>query len=183
MELLEKISTYIDNISKKELSRYLLISLGIIVTCFLLLVFNYYRKVRYLKKQMRILNEAREEEVKRILTRAASVQQQRKEVDAILEEDKDFKIGGYFKDVLTKLGLTSKKAVESPSQIDREGKYRESILNVKFTDMDMKQLSELLNEIEKNKRIFTKELEVTTSRKTPQKIDVNLTIATLLLKE
>ena len=121
--------------------------------------------------------------MKRILTRAASVQQQRKEVDAILEEDKDFKIGGYFKDVLTKLVLTSKKAVESPSQIDREGKYRESILNVKFTDMDMKQLSELLNEIEKNKRIFTKELEVTTSRKTPQKIDVNLTIATLLLKE
>lgn len=183
MKAIEKISAYINTLSEKELYRYLLIIVGSIVFCFFSIIFIYNRRINYLKRQINALNITREEEVKKILTRAAFVQQQRTEVDAILAEDKDFKIGGYFNDVLNKLGLTNKKTIESPSQIDREGKYRESILNIKFTDMDMKQLSELLNEIEKNKRIFTKDLEITVSKKTPHKIDVNLTIATLQLKE
>jgi hypothetical protein len=43
----------------------------------------------------------------------------------------------------------------------------------------MKNLTELLQEIELNKRVFTKELDITASSKQPGTIDVSLTIVTL----
>ncbi len=45
--------------------------------------------------------------------------------------------------------------------------------------MNMRELSELLNVLEQNKRVYTKELEVQKSRKSPRAIEVQLTIATL----
>ena len=45
--------------------------------------------------------------------------------------------------------------------------------------MTMKDLTELLKEVEQNKRVFAKELEIIASKKTANTIDVNFTIATL----
>lgn len=182
MEALEKIKNFIENLEEKKFYKYLIGTLGILILILMLIVFRHYRTVQRLKKRINSINEIREEEVKKILHQADLVEKQRKEVDAMLAEDEDFKIGGYLKNLLEKLGLSDKKTVESPSQIDREDNYRESILAIKFTDMDMKQLTELLNEIEQTRRIYTKELEIMKSRKTPDKLEVNITIATLLLK-
>jgi beta-lactamase regulating signal transducer with metallopeptidase domain len=68
--------------------------------------------------------------------------------------------------------------MESSSQIDHDT-YRESILKVELSDMNMKQLCELLDELNKNKRINTKELEITKSKTAKRSINVALTIATL----
>lgn len=101
-------------------------------------------------------------------------------MDEIIAQDPNFKIAGYFEDVLNKLGLASKKSskleVTTPAQ---EGRYQETVLNAKLSDMSMKELTELLKEIEQNKRVFAKELEITASKKTANTIDVNITIATL----
>jgi ribosomal protein S17E len=56
------------------------------------------------------------------------------------------------------------------------------LLNAKFDTMNMRQLCELLDAVEQNKRIYTKELEIIKSKKVPNTIDVNLTIATLQAK-
>ena len=180
MAVIEKIRTFIEAIETKDFYKYIsffllgvtLISSGI--------VFQYYRKVNYWKGRIKIINELREDDVKIIREKAQHVQKQRAEVDAILAEDEDFKIGGYFKNLLTKLHLTDKKVAEETAQIDREDNYRESELNAKFEDMNMKQLAELLQEIEQNKRIFNKKLEITKSNKKPGTIEIQITIATLL---
>lgn len=46
----------------------------------------------------------------------------------------------------------------------------------------MKQLTELLYELEQKKRIYIKKLEIEKSKKTNNSIDVIITIATLLPK-
>ncbi len=146
-------------------------------------VYYYYSTIKYWKKQTNEINAMRDE-VKVILDKDELVQKQREEVNALLSEMPDFKIGEYFNDLIAKLGLTQ-NVVTSPSitYADRGDKeYREVLLTTQFDMMNMKQLTELLNEIEQNKRIYTKELEIIKSKKTPNTIEVNLTIATLQRK-
>ena len=180
MAIIEKIRTFVEAIETKDFYKYISLFLFGVTLIASNIVFQYYRKVKYWKEKIKIINELREDDVKIIREKAQHVQQQRAEVNTILAEDEDFKIGGYFKNLLTKLYLTDKKITEETAQIDREDNYRESELNAKFEDMNMKQLAELLQKIEQNKRIFNKKLEITKSKKNPGTIEVQITIATLL---
>ena len=178
MEALENIKTFIDELDQKTFYKYLGIALGVITLCVILLMARHYSHINYLKQRINTINGFRED-AKQILDKAQYVQQQRKEVDAMLAKDEDFKIIGYFEDLLTKLGLSDKKGVYTPSRIDRDKQYQESILNATFTGMNMKQVSQLLEEIEKNERIYAKQLEIIKSEKPPRSVNVSLTIATL----
>lgn len=179
MEFIEKIQAYLTQMDENKFYQYLLIFLIIVGTLMGGLMFYYYRTTKNLKRQILGINDTREE-VRLLLDKAQHVKTEQKEVDELIAQDPNFKIAGYFEDVITKLGLSSKKAskleVTSPA---REGRYQESILNARFSDMTMQELTELLKEIEQNRRVFTKELEITASKKTPNTIDVNLVIATL----
>ena len=75
--------------------------------------------------------------------------------------------------------MSNKKISIEVSSRAREGRYQERILLARFAGMTMKELTELLQEIEFNKRVFTKELDITVAKKVPGTIDVGLTIAAL----
>ena len=179
MQILTKVQTYLNAIEEKRFYQYLIGFGAAIFLALVAITFQYYRKVSSLKAEINTINESRDE-IRRLLEKAQLVKKEQKEIDAILGKDENFKIAGYFGDVLAKLGLANKKAsdllVNTPS---REGKYQESDLQAKFTGMTMKELTELLQEIDLKKRIFPKELDITVSQKTPGTIDVTLTIATL----
>ena len=183
MELLDRIRGYIAALEEREIYRYGAIFLGIIVLLLGLLIIYHYRRVSTLRTQIKRINRLREEDVQEILSKADYVQRQLKDIDTLLAEDKNFKIVGYFKEVLEKLNLAGKKVIETTSLIERPDQYRESILDVSFDDMDMKQLTELLRELEENRRIFIKKLDILRSKKTPNKLEVSMTIGTFLLKE
>ncbi len=178
MEFLNKIQTYIDGLDSQRFYQYSLILIGIITLTLGIIMIQYYRNVNKLKITIATINASREK-VRTILDKVQHVKREQKAVDEMLKKEPDFKIVSYFEDVLNKLGLSNKKAKLEPALSSREGRYQESTLNARFVDMSMKEVAELLQELEKNKRVFPKELEITASRKTPNTIDVNLTIATL----
>lgn len=181
MKVVENIRNFVDSLEEKQFYTYLGVLLFGAILIMSLIVWRYYSQVHSINEQIETINEQREE-TKRILTSARRVQQQRAEVDALLGQDPNFKIGGYFEDVLNKLGLADKKTASDKiehSQIDHEGKYKESIRKAKLTGMNMRQLTELLHELEQNKRIFIKELEISKSIKQSKTLDISLTIATL----
>jgi septal ring factor EnvC (AmiA/AmiB activator) len=183
VKIFDALSNYLENLDQKNFNKYLLIYLGVLLTLSLASVYYYYNTIKYWKKQTNEINATRDE-IKVIVDRDELVQKQREEVNALLSEMPDFKIGEYFNDLISKLGLTQ-NVVTNPSitYADRGDKeYREVLLTTQFDMMNMKQLTELLNEIEQNKRIYTKELEIIKSKKTPNTIEVNLTIATLQRK-
>jgi len=177
MEALEKIRAFFEGMEEKDFYKYIALFISTVFLIVGFIVFRYYQNINYLKKRIDVVNELREE-AHQVLEKSLRVEQQRKEVNHILEEDADFKIIGYFEGLVEKFKLpkpTEKRVTET--NLDDE--YRESTLEIKFTDMNMKALAELLQEIEQNKRIYSKTLEISKSKKQPNTIEVNLSIATL----
>ncbi|HEV2916931.1 MAG TPA: hypothetical protein VGW78_04235 [Candidatus Babeliales bacterium] len=166
-------------IEPKKFLYYVGIILGITIALIGGLIFQYYRSIHAITKRIGRINQYRQQ-AQDILERAQEVITQRQQVDSLLAEDLNFKIGGYFKDVLNKLQLSQKEKMETTQTIEREDNYLEQVLNAKFVDLNMKELTTLLAEIEGNPRIYTRELEIKRGEKTPGTIDVTLVIATLL---
>ncbi len=178
MEIIDKIYSYISNLEEKRFYQYSAGILGFITLLMFAFMFQYYRSVRFLKSEIVRINESREK-VQTILDKGQIVKREQREIDAILAKDKNFKIAGYFEDLLAKLGLSDKKASLEVTTPAGEGKYQETILTGKFTGMTMKELTQLLQELELNKRVFIKELEITASQKIPNTIEATLVVATL----
>lgn len=176
MVFFDNIKNFIDNLDQRDFFKYIGIFIAGVCLLIGILIVSYYIKINSLTKEIRSINYMRDE-VKEILDKAERVKTQRKEVDSILDEDEDFILEQYFEKVRNKLRLSYK--IESRTTAPRDEKYQEVALNVKFSDMNMKQLTELLQELEKSKRIYTKDLEIKKSKKRPGTIDVTLTIATL----
>ncbi len=184
MVFIDKIRTFFDSMDTKTFYRSIA---GYAAACVLLLciiLYYFYSTTGALQRKIRQLNHTREESVRTILESAQSIEHQRATVKAVLSQNLDFKIAGYFKDLLNKLNLRNKEIqeAESTTTTDREDNYRETELNAKFEDMSMKDLTELLQALEKNPRISTKRLEITKSKKKPKTIEVLISITTLLPK-
>lgn len=178
MKIIERVRDFINNLDEKNFYKYLGISLGVVVMLCAFMIYRYYSNVDSLLLRINNINEQRER-AQLILKQAQRVNKQRADVDAMIAKDEGFKIGGYFNEVLMKLRLTDKRVLEETAVIQHEGKYQESVLKAKLTDMNMKELCELLNELDQNKRIYTKELEIISVKKARPSLDINLTIAAL----
>ncbi len=182
MGILERIRNYIVGLDEKQLYRYIVVFFGILLFLAGALVFYRYRKVSSLQEQIRGVNKIRRE-VQGILSKADYVQKQLQEIDTLLAEDKNFKISEYFENTIKKLKLTDKFKSMAPPRREPQDEYIKSILEVNFDGMDMKQLAELLKEFEENRRIFVEKLEILRSKKARSKLEVNMTIGTLLKSE
>jgi hypothetical protein len=178
MNIFERIKHFIDNLEQRTFYLYVGGSLLGLLVIIGIILYSYYSALANLEERMLTINEQRLN-VKRMLAVYERVKKHKTEVDALMAQEPNFKIISYFDGVLIKLGLADKKTIQTPSHIEHEGAYSETILKVQLTDMDMKQLCEVLNELEHNKRIFTKELEIIKSKKKKKVLDVALTIATL----
>jgi hypothetical protein len=181
MTFLEPIKNFINKTDSKTFFYYIIGYLAGCALLFSLIIFYYYSSINGLQKKIKNINSSREE-VLTILEKYSLVQQQRLMVEETLAKDTDFKIAGYFLKLLTKLNLKEKEVAEETTTTDLEENYRKSELNAKFEDMTMKELTELLQDIEQNSRIATNRLEIIKSKKKPKSIEVNLTISTLLPK-
>ena len=179
MQVMQYIKDFIRNLDEREFLRYLAVVLGSLVLVLGFLIFFNSSKVNSLQLRLKRINKQREE-TREILQKHAIVKQQQAEVDAILAKDPTFKIKEYFTGIVAELNLiqnnTKQAEVSEPQDLDNG--YSEVKLNAGFTDLNMKQLCELLYKIEQNERIYTKEIVITKSLKTPT-IDVTLVVATL----
>ena len=181
MMFLEPVKTFISKTDSKTFFYYIIGYLAGCALLFTLIIFYYYSSLGTLQKKIKSINASREE-VLAILEKYSLVQQQRLMVEETLAKDTDFKIAGYFLKLLTKLNIKDKEVAEETTTTDLEENYRKSELNAKFEDMTMKELTELLQEIEQNSRVATNRIDITKSKKKPKTIEVSLTISTLLPK-
>lgn len=182
MNMLMNILNQVLHTSERQFKKYVLILLSAIMIGFLFITWRYYTGVAFYKKKILLLNGIREE-ARALRQSMIQVQTQRARVNEMLQEEADFKIAGYFNNLLGSLNLIDNKKTEETSQIDREDNYRESELVVSLTNMNMKELAELLYQLEQKKRIYIKKLDIEKSKKNKNQLDIMLIIATLLHKE
>jgi len=176
MVLLKRIRERLEKLDEKEFFKYGAIFLGIICLLSSAIIVRYYFKKSSLTKQMKSVNSLREE-VKTILDRYERVKKQRDEVNALLDKNEDFILEEYVEQLRKQLGLTY--VIESRTTAPRDEVYKEIAINAKFTNMNMRELTELLQELEKNKLVYTKDLDIVKSKSRSGTLDVSITIATL----
>jgi len=177
MEPIKQLHTFLQSLDSQDFYKYLGAIIGIITVLLCLLGWRYYSTSRSYLEQIQEINNQREDEIKELFESHARVIAEQKEVNTLIEQDPNFKISGFFDEITNALGITQKRDTKVSSSIDRE-KYRESVLTVTFSGMNMQELCELLQALDQAKRIFTKELDIQES-KIPDTIDVTLIIATL----
>ena len=117
-----------------------------------------------------------------MLNRAERVQKERAEVMTLLEEDPNFNIKAYIQEVLEHIGIAGNMSAENVVVTSSDENHQVDVATYQLAGITMKQLTEFLNELENNKRIFTKELDISKSKKVPRTIDVGITIATIMPK-
>lgn len=179
MNITERLKIFIDELEQKQIIQYLAFIIGLLLFLFGLILYFHTSKVLQLQKEFRRVNHQRIQ-ARNLLEKHTAVKQQKIEVDTILLQDKTFKIKEYFSSILKEMNLQNKLSKDPEVAIpqDLDNGYTEIKLDVGFTNMNMKELAEIIYNIEKNRRIYTKELVITKALQTPT-IDVTLIIATL----
>jgi hypothetical protein len=179
MKQLESIKQFFAQLEERTFYQYVGVFVAGLAMVMAFTVFLQYRATANLTKQAKKLNLLREES-QEILSHYQQVREQEEAVTALLEKDKNFKIVNYLDTVLAALSIIQNKTNQTLSEepLEHPANYTEITLHVSLTNLTTRQLAELLHEIEKNERIYTKDLEVTKSPTQPV-IDVSISLATL----
>lgn len=168
----------IRELDTKKFYRYALLFFIIVIALVGLLAYLQRRRINAFVLRMNRVNKQREV-VRGILQEHMSIGEQRAAVDTILNRDKNFKIPQYFEQLVKEAGLGAKMSkTPTVTESDLNNGYEEVQLDTSFRDIDTRQLSELLYKIEKNDRVYTKEVVLIKQPKA-DKLDVTLVIATL----
>jgi hypothetical protein len=179
MKFITKIKDYITEIDIQKMYRFMIIILFIVIIVVGFLFYNYMSRTHEWEKKIKRINQLRTQ-TRELLEKNEIVKQQKAYVEEILAEDKNFTLKNYFISLVQELQLgstlTKDPTVSKPEVIDTD--YAEIKLDASFSNINTKQLSQLLENLENNKRISLKELSITRALKTPS-IDVTLVIATL----
>ena len=177
MEFLNSLQQKLSHLSTKEFYRYAGIYIGCVVALTGGVVYFHFSTVNSLNKKVKAMRSKRNE-IKRLLQKHALVQKQSKEINNLLEEEKNFKIKSFFDNLVTLQSLQSKQKKEA--EVTEEilyKKYTEIKLKAQFRQMNTMLLAQLLDAIEAKKRVYVKELTITKTR--GASIDISLVIATL----
>ncbi len=182
MTFLEQLQAKINGLDESTWYKYVAIAAGIFLVLLGLILFFYFSTLKKWELRLEALNENRQE-AKRLLDKAERVQKARDEVTAILKEDPNFKIKEYLQEVMGQLGIFQNVVSENVVVTGQDENYSETVATYQISGITMRQLAEFLNEIDENQRVFTKELDITKSKRSPRAIDVSIIIATLMPKE
>lgn len=178
MKTVERLLFILDKTPYKMLLLYAGIYVGVIFLLGSAIIYRYQSSINQLMKNIVDVNELREES-RIILQKANQVRMQQEAVNTMLAQDPNFKIGDYFNKLVVRLSLVDKKSLEETTQSDLDDAYREVELTARFVDMNMKQVTELLQDIEQTKRVYIKRLDIQQSKKNGF-LEIEIVIATLL---
>lgn len=179
MEFLHTIQQKIDELDSQTFRTYAIVAGVIFCALAGLIIFRNYRGIQSRKLKLNYNNEQREE-LNSILTRYELVKQQKAAVDAVLKKDPDFKIKEYVDTVLQQQNLTSNQSQQAElAQEELENGYTEIKLYLRLAGLNMQAIVQLLDALEKNNRIYTKDLEIYTTSNSSSTVSLNLLLATL----
>lgn len=153
--------------------------LGTLILFFAFLSYRHFSIIADYKQRFQRVNELRKQ-AKVLLEKNEQVKRQQEYVQDIITKDRTFRIKEFFISTLQELGLarfsSKDPVVREPEDIDEQ--FAEITLDASFAGLTMKEVATLLFALEKNERIYCKEITITKALKTPT-LDVSLLIATL----
>lgn len=178
MALLDPIVDMIKQADDTELMKYLGIVAGIFTVLLGLLVYWHYSSVSWYSSQLSHLDKERAK-TRKILRDAKAAKAQQQQVEDILAQDTDFRIGQVYKAIIKKAGLQTKRTDEAAPKTGESvsGKTELQITST-LKGLSMKEVTDFLQLIAQVPQLYTKEITI---KKAPGKptVDVDITVATL----
>lgn len=181
--LLSRIENFLATQNSTMFRNYILGYISVFSAICLGLIFYYNYCTDSITKNIKALNTKRVQ-VQELLSQELTVREQQNRVDELIRQDKNFLIMHYFESIIAQLNLAN-NLPEKPRLISvdpvllRSKGYSELILEIKLIALNMWQVTQLLEELEKNKRVYIKNLELESNLGTPPTVNLLLTIATL----
>ncbi len=152
MELINKLKDFLNTIDQKTFYKYLTALIGFFLLIMFGLIWRYYSNIDTLLTKIKNVNRQRIE-IQNILTELAQVKLQEREVKELLDKDKNFRIAEFLHTIVKELDLTKNLSKDpDPIENELENGYIEVKLDPSFTDLDMKQLTDLLYKIDQNEK-------------------------------
>lgn len=175
---LEFIQDYLYGLNQKEAIR--IIAAYFVFFSFIIgfLFFRHFNLLHDIQEKSKLLNKARQN-IQVVLTEYDNLKNKKNEVDQILLKDKNFYLVKYYQDTMAALSIMNKTCSPLVVQTGPAG-YDEESLQIGFNQITMKQLCEFLENVQKNHRVFVKNLDITKGP-VPKRINASLTIATFKL--
>jgi hypothetical protein len=180
MMIFDPIRNFISGLDRKEFNRFggAYIALSVLVVAIIFV--RHVMVVQEIKSKIVMLNKSRSA-VQEILTKFQLVEQQKSKVVEALGKDKKFNIQIYFKDLGTKLPVTRSVAPKFARKKVASG-YAEESLALEFSQIDTKQLCELLQEFEQEPLVYIAFVDITRVSHA-RKFNVSMSIATLTAEQ
>lgn len=179
MTFLNQIIDLIKQADDSELLKYFSLSLGIFLVLLGGLLYFHYDQVSWHTKQLRNLDKERTK-TRTILRDTKIVKAQQKEVEDILAQDKDFRIGQAYQSIIQKSKLGSKIVDKKPTPRTGDTVSDKTELQITSTlrGLSMKEVTDFLLLIAQVPQLYTKDITI---KKIPGRptVDVDITVATL----
>lgn len=180
MAILSDLSQYIKQLNTKQLQYYIAGYLALVLLILGLIGFVYYSRVKNYTKKLEIINQ-KSLEAKDLINRSKKVLGEQAAINKILDEDKTFRIVPTYQNVLSGLNLSSHSNPDLQSTVNKNISLKdktERVLKAQLTNINTKNLLDLLSKIATIKQLYPKELVIKKAEKN-RNLDIEITIATL----
>ncbi len=168
-------------LDEKQQRRVLAIIVGGLVLFFGGLMYLQVRSLGKLRREMIAINADRVK-IRDLLSRNEFLKQEQQRGQAIIDQDKHFKLSEYIETLVAHLGIKNNLksypvTINDLEQLQSLG-YQEVKMDAEFVDLNMQQLVRLLQELEQNNRIDIKMVDLVRSKK-DNALDVTIALSTL----
>ncbi len=174
----QTLKNIIQSYELQTIYRYIVFYTIAIIIALAGLLFWHYRSITYNQQLLKKLAKERLE-TQQILTNYNLLKQQEDEVETILNQNPDFRIIEAYNNIISTLNLQNYTTGNPEPIEDRIENYIERKLAINLNNISTQQLVQLLEEIEKYERLYTKALTITNKTPKNKAIDASVVIATL----
>lgn len=180
MSFFSNLYTRIMSFEKKLFYQGVIVFFGALVAIIVGMLIYYYTTIYGLKSQL-TKTKRQQEEIRLLLGQFTQLQEESKNVNAVLEEEKNFKIKNFYDSLLQQQNLQGSQLKEAEIQEENlRNRYTEMKLISQLHQLSTEQLCNLLDALEKKARIYVKDLSITKTRN--NNLDVVLVIGTLKIQ-
>jgi len=182
-QIMRPIINFFRQLDNRTFNRMLMVIISGIILIFGTLLYTQLKAVRRYKREMVSINNERMH-IKEILEKNELLKKQQKRAKEILAQNKNFFLTEYIENLAKQLKLNLKAYPITVIDLEnlRSQGYEEVRMEAELINLNMKQVVDLLHELEQNNIIDIKRVEITKSKKQPTTIDLALTISTLQQK-
>lgn len=176
MKLIHSFLSFVKHLDRQEFIKYASgYALGVLLIVGGTIVWRYLI-VSSLDERFETLAETRQR-VQSLMTKNDKLKKEQKRLDEIIKGD--FSLAEAFTNILSSLGLRATKEVPTKTT-PINSKYDKRSVTADIAELDMKQITQLIQIIDQNDRIIIEELTIT--RKSSMSLDISITVATLVKK-